>query len=397
MQNFIVDLQCAMGNSFRCQKAGDSVALDPKEKDRHRLEIKTDGLEDYNIGLILGSSGSGKTTLAHKIFGNKFEDDPLDLEKPVIDQFPDGMTYEECVDALTGMGLTSIPCWLRPAKTLSNGQRVRAQAALRLALAKDGETVIIDEWTSVVDRNTAKVMSHRVQKEARRKNKKLVLLSCHYDVVDWVNPDFIIDCNTQSFENRKIKGEVKAHKRQDSLRFELRDCPKTAWKIFSKYHYLSAALVPDTKFTFGLYNGNEQIAFCAFARYAFKDMKMLHSNRVVVHPDYVGLGLGIRMVDEAAEFLSKLGFKIRAKFTSRAMLKARLNNSKWALIKREQIKSKTQGAVGGVKWNGVKIPPATMKRRNAAKLFYVTYYTFVFKPLTLVATEAARNSLTLEM
>lgn len=369
-----------MGDSFRCQKAADSVNLDPKTKDTHRLDIKTDGFGDFNVGVILGSSGSGKTSLAKKMFGENFDQVSLDMSRPVIDQFPETMAYDDCVNALTGMGLTSIPCWIRPAFTLSNGQRARAEAALRLASAGDS-IVVIDEWTSVVDRSTAKVMSHRIQKEARRSGKKIILLSCHYDVIDWINPDFIVDCNNQSYVNRKASGEVEAHKRQDTLRLELRACSKESWRLFSRYHYLSQNLAPDTKFTFGLFNGKEQIAFCAFTRYAFKDMKMLHSNRVVVHPDYVGLGLGIRMVDEASEFLSGLGFKIRAKFTSRAMLKARLRNPRWMLIKKEQVTSKADNSIGfAVKTKGKMVSAKQVQQRNDAKLYYVTYFTFVYKP-----------------
>jgi ABC-type dipeptide/oligopeptide/nickel transport system ATPase subunit len=381
VQNIVVNLECKMGDSFRCQKAADSVNLDPSQKDKHSLSIATDGFGEYNIGVILGSSGSGKTTLAKKIFGDGFEASVLDMSKAIIDQFPESMAYDDCVSALTGMGLTSIPCWIRPAFTLSNGQRARAEAALRLAMAPVGQAVVIDEWTSVVDRSTAKVMSHRIQKEARRSGKKVILLSCHYDVIDWINPDFIVDCNTQSYENRKAIGEVEAHKRQDTLRLELRACRKESWSLFSKYHYLSANLAPDTKFTFGLFLGREQVAFCAFTRYAFKNMKMLHSNRVVVHPDYVGLGLGIKMVDECSEYLSSLGFTVRAKFTSRAMLKARLKNPRWKLIKKDQVTSKTQNAVGlGMETAGKKISATQTAARNGAKLYYVTYFTFSYVP-----------------
>ena len=58
------------------------------------------------------------------------------------------------------MGLSQVPCWVRPAFTLSNGQQARAKIALTLADNKD--LAVIDEWTSVVDRTVAKVMSHAV-------------------------------------------------------------------------------------------------------------------------------------------------------------------------------------------------------------------------------------------
>lgn len=377
MQNIVVNLECEMGSSFRCQKAADSVNLDPTTKSSHRLEVPVD-LSDFTVGLILGASGSGKTTLAKKLFGEDFTVCAIDGEKPIIDQFDKSLSYEECVNCLTGMGLTSIPCWLRPAKTLSNGQRARAEAALMLSRSSDDITVI-DEWTSVVDRTVAKVMSHTIQKEARKSGKKIILMSCHYDVIEWLNPDFIVDCNKQEFVDRKRKGEVESFKRQDTLRLDVRECDKRTWQYFSKYHYLSHNLAPDTKHTYGVFEGKNQIGFCAFTRYAFKNPKMLHSNRVVIHPDYVGLGLGIKMVDLAAAELSSRGYEIRAKFTSVAMLKARIKNKNWQLLKVEEVTSKTQNAVGmNIKSEGVVQDTKRTKKRNEAKLYYVKYYTFRF-------------------
>lgn len=370
MQTYVVDLECVMSDSFRAQKAGDSVNLDPKTKSKHHLRIDCD-INDFNVGLILGASGSGKTTLAKKLFGDNFD------KNEILDQMPKELSYEDCIDALTGIGLTSIPCWMRPVYTLSNGQKNRAQAALKMASSKSEEIIAIDEWTSVVDRDTAKVMSHKLQKEARSKNKKIVLLSCHYDVIEWLNPDFIIDCNLGTFLDRKKKGEVETHQRQDKLRLELRECSKDSWKFFSKYHYLSQHLAPDTKHCFGLFLGDKQISFCAFTRYAFKNKKMLHSNRVVVHPDYVGLGLGIKMVDEASEYLTTIGYEIRAKFTSIAMLKSRLRNPRWRLIQKQKIKSVNQNIIKG------EVNGSTMKQvqgRNDAKLFFVNYFIFSYIP-----------------
>lgn len=85
------------------------------------------------------------------------------------------------------------------------------------------------------------------------------------------------------------------------------------------------------------------------------------------------------MVDACAEYLTSLGFEIRAKFTSVAMLKARLRNSKWKLIDVKNILSLKDGAVGsGIKSNGVLEDKKTVQKRNDAKLYYVKYFTFKY-------------------
>lgn len=179
--------------------ACDSLDIDINKKSTHELKIDDINIpDDWNIGVIYGASGSGKTTLIEQTFGKDALICEIDTSQPIINQFPDHMNYEDCSRVLNGIGLTSVPCWVRPVYTLSNGQKARAIAALEIC--KDKEIIFIDEFTSVVDRTVAKVMSECVQKMARRTNRKIVLLTCHYDILAWLKPDWMIDCNKQIFD-----------------------------------------------------------------------------------------------------------------------------------------------------------------------------------------------------
>lgn len=333
MQSYTVKLESEVSNSFRCAMAAQSLDIDVKKKSIHELKINADIQSDFSIGLIVGASGSGKTTLAKQIFGQKiFEKYKLDETKSILDQLPKELQYEECAEILSGIGLTSVPCWIRPVYTLSNGQKARAEAALYM---QQKDLIILDEWTSVVDRTVAKVMSHCVQKTARKNQKKIILLSCHYDVIEWLNPDWIIDCNTQSFIDRRLL-RPEERKRKEQLKFDIREGNKNTWKYFSKYHYLSDKLACGKQYFYGLYKNEEQIGFLAFSNYIPKrknhDSMILHSNRLVIHPDYTGLGIGIKFVDSCSDILLKKGYKIRAKFSSQPMYKSRIKNPKWRLI-----------------------------------------------------------------
>ena len=247
---------------------------------------------------------------------------------------------------LSGVGLTSVPCWIRPAYTLSNGQRARAECALQMARQCDADQVtIIDEWTSVVDRTVAKVMSHCVQKHARKTGKRIVLLSCHYDVADWLNPDWVIDCNRQEYVDRRSL--CRDFQRPDKLNFEIRETDRSAWKYFSRYHYLSETFPGGYTRTFGLFHEGNQIGFQCFANYVprRKGQKMkLHSNRVVIHPDYCGFGLGLRMTDACSQIMCDEGFEVYAKFSSVPMYLSRMKSKKWKL---EKIYRHTKIVVGG--------------------------------------------------
>ena len=68
----------------------------------------------------------------------------------------------------------------------------------RALLEKD--FVCFDEFTSVVDRQVAQTSCLAVSKAVRKLNKKFVAVSCHYDILEWLQPDWVFDANTmQSF------------------------------------------------------------------------------------------------------------------------------------------------------------------------------------------------------
>lgn len=327
MRDFIVNLRCDIPKTFLTTKAAQSQDINIDEKSSHEKHIKADVESPFNIGLLVGSSGSGKTTLARQIYGDKFVTDAIiDLSKPIIEQFPNNWTYDEIQFSLCAIGLTSVPCWIRPAYTLSNGQRFRAEVALITAHSKE-DTIIIDEWTSVVDRTVAKVMSHSIQKFARKFNKRIVLLSCHYDVIDWLLPDWVIDCNKDLFDDRRLLRQ----ERTDRINVDIREVDKSSWKLFSKYHYLSKNLPGGKIWCFAPFIGTEQIGFQCFASYTPSDQTILHSNRTVIHPDYCGLGLGMKLDDITSDHMKKKGFRIFGKFSSIPTYKAMVKNPRWVL------------------------------------------------------------------
>ena len=88
------------------------------------------------------------------------------------------------------VGFNTIPAWLRPYGVLSNGEKFRVDLARRLL--EGGDLIAVDEFTSVVDRQVAKIGSHAVQKWARGKGRQFVAATCHYDLEDWLQPDWVL-------------------------------------------------------------------------------------------------------------------------------------------------------------------------------------------------------------
>lgn len=161
--------------------------------------------EKWEIGLIVGNSGSGKSIVSRQIFDNVFQDKViLDEESPLVEAMGDH-SIEKISNALVNVGMGSIPQWLTPYKYLSTGQKMRADLAFCLLNVDD--TIVFDEFTSVVDRQVAKIISHSICKTFRTQGKKFVAVSCHTDIEEWMEPDWVLDMDLKQFRDSKKKGQ----------------------------------------------------------------------------------------------------------------------------------------------------------------------------------------------
>lgn len=198
---FELELSSIPSQSFFSQKAIHSVDLDPTKSLKHNLSIDlTDFPSDWNLGVVKGTSGSGKSSFAEKFFKTSGFSKPLNPDLPVIEQFSGEISFEERAEILNRLGLSQVPCWVKPYKALSNGQKARADAAVAISLGHS-TCVVLDEWTSVVDRTVGKIMTSCLSKFLRSKPKlKLVLVTCHDDILEWCSPNWVVDCNRQKLE-----------------------------------------------------------------------------------------------------------------------------------------------------------------------------------------------------
>ena len=167
--------------------------------------------ESWQVGLITGASGSGKTTIAKDLFPDAYVTEFEYSRESILDDMPEAKTVEEITSAFNSVGFSSPPSWLKPYHVLSDGQKMRVNLAT--SLLKDEDLVVFDEFTSVVDRQVARIGSFAIQKAIRRTSKQFIAVTCHSDVSDWLLPDWIFDANDMSFENC-----VKKKDRQSNLK-----------------------------------------------------------------------------------------------------------------------------------------------------------------------------------
>jgi len=159
--------------------------------------------DDWSIGVIYGASGTGKTTISKEIFGKSFE--KKYTANSVIDDFGEKIDLQKITQTLNSVGFSSVPSWLKPYSVLSTGEKMRVDLASAILETPENEIIIFDEYTSVVNREVAKIMSVALSKTTRRMKRKIILVSCHDDILDWLEPDW--EFNTNKMELLKKNGK----------------------------------------------------------------------------------------------------------------------------------------------------------------------------------------------
>ena len=267
---------------------------------------------DWNIGLIYGSSGSGKTTILKKL--GKLNESIFNNDKPLISNF-DWLEPKDATKLLTSIGLSSVPTWLRPFNLLSNGEQYRATLAYKVGKSKVGEVILIDEYTSVVDRDVAKSMSFALQKYIRKTNKRIILASCHHDIMEWLTPDWT--CSPQK-GGALERGECLRQSRP-KIKLQVSRVESKTWDLFKKHHYLTEDVNKSCKFFLFEWN-NKPIGICALINQPRGGCPNgMAISRIVVLPDFQGIGLGVKISEFCSAIFINNGAKVYIKTVNPAL------------------------------------------------------------------------------
>ena len=306
--------------------------LSPLERSEERWRVNLP-IEDFdwNVGLIVGPSGSGKTTVARNIFGSAvFTGFDWPEDKSILDGFPGNMSIHEIVELLSSVGLSSPPVWLKPFHVLSTGQQMRVNVARLLAERRD--IAVMDEFTSTVDRVVAQIGSSAIAKAVRRRKQKFVAVTCHYDVVEWLQPDWIFQPHSGEFLNR-FPG-----KRPD-IQLTVRRVHRSAWNLFSKYHYLSQRFHNAARcFVAFLQPEDVPVALQAMMQNPHpKAVNVVRGHRAVCLPDYQGVGIGSALNTFVASAYKGLGFRVLSTTASPSLVASRSRDPRWKCIKKPSL------------------------------------------------------------
>jgi GNAT superfamily N-acetyltransferase len=279
---------------------------------------------DWKIGLVVGPSGCGKTTLARELFGAAMAggfDWPND--RSLVDAFPADLPIQEVTALLSSVGFSSPPSWLRPFAVLSNGEQFRA--TLARALAERRDLAVIDEFTSVVDRTVAKAASFAVGKAVRSRSGRFVAVGCHYDVIDWLQPDWTFEPAVGQFQWRELR-------RRPEIRMEIRRASRTAWTAFKGHHYLTSELHRSAQCFVGCIDGRPA-GLAAMLPFPHPTRPGWREHRVVCLPDFQGMGIGNALSDYVCSLYRASGKPVRSVTSSPAMIHRRARSPLWKMTR----------------------------------------------------------------
>lgn len=377
MPSIETEVTCPVFDSFRVQQVAGlfDVPLAARASERFRVEVPDDvscqssvvggnaphtndngplTTDHWQIGLIVGPSASGKSTIARAMFGNRVcgpREWPAD--RAVIDGFGP-RPIKEITRLLTAVGLSSPPSWIKPYHVLSGGERFRCDLARALMVESaasgsglstlNSRLVVFDEFTSVVDRHVAKIVSAAVARGIRagQIGCRFVAVTCHYDVAEWLAPDWVLDMATGTFSRR--------HLRRPPIRLELFRCRRSAWPLFARHHYLSGALAPFARCFLALWQG-VPVAFCAVLSLIGRKNHWRIS-RIVTLPDFQGVGIGTAVAEAVAELHRREGKRLNITAAHPALVAHCRRSPRWKVIDIKRTGSRASKQYAGYRGSG---------------------------------------------
>ncbi len=363
MPSVDVVVECTVFDSFRVQQVAGmfDVPLEEKSQERFSVELPDED-ESWQVGLIVGPSGSGKSTVAREFFADDlYRQAEWPEDRAVIDCFND-LPVRKVTELFTAVGFGSAPAWVKPYQVLSCGEQFRCDLAKALGkgasceaigasrktldartsaqqLASSAPVVVFDEYTSVVDRQVAKACSMAIAKGIRRGNLpcKFVAVTCHYDVAEWLEADWVLDMATGTLQRR--------HLRRPPIELEIRRCRLAAWELFARHHYLTGSLGAGSRCYLATWQG-EPVTFVATLPVIAKKNHRRFS-RIVTLPDYQGMGIGMKVVAAVAELHRNEGHRINVTSSHPALIRHCKNSELWKAVNVKKTGS-TSPRAGGI-------------------------------------------------
>ena len=251
----------------------------------------------WRIGVIVGPSGSGKSSTGRQFW----PDVPIaDLsagwpsDRPIVDAIAPEGDFNAVTAALSAVGLGDVPAWLRPFPVLSVGEKFRAGVAR--VIADPPQRIVIDEFTSALDRQIARFGALAFAKSWRRLKggQQCLILTCHRDILDWIQPDWIFDTATGKYNSA-------VGVQRPPIFLDIYQTNWSYWPLFEPHHYLKRPPMISSKCYVGAVDGEPVCHLGVSSRCKGKAGVEARVARLVVMPEWQGAGIGTNFLNKICE------------------------------------------------------------------------------------------------
>ena len=327
MQSISIVRQCDIQRTPRVMQTEGLFDVPEKAKEIREWEVNLPLAEkEWNIGLIVGPSGCGKSVIISELFeSDLIKGFNWPKDQSVIDAFPAEMGIKDITELLSSVGFSSPPSWLKPYRVLSNGEKFRVFMAR--VLAERRGLAVVDEFTSVVDRTVAQVGSTAIAKTIRKRGQKFIAATCHYDILDWLQPDWVYSPVDNSFEWRFLQ-------QRPEIKLDILRVHYSAWDYFKEHHYLTRDIHKAARCFMALWD-NRPVAFAGIM--AFPHLKLKNAyrgHRLVCLPDFQGVGIGSAMSQFCAMLCKGAGKQFYIRTSHPAEKGHVIKDENWRVINR---------------------------------------------------------------
>ncbi len=324
--NIKIEFETAADITERTIAVADAFGLGIDETRKFKICDVELAIGSRDVVYITGDSGSGKSVLLKAMkkdlidAGEKVIDMnnvEVDSDKPIIETV--GETFDEALELLSRVGLNDAFLFLRKYSQLSDGQKYRYRLAK--LMESDAQWWLMDEFCSMLDRDTAKIVAYNVQKQARRMSKAVIAATTHTDLFEDLAPN--VHIHKRFGDEIEVKYYRDNRAEECSLIREMRieEGSKEDYKKLSVFHYRSTR-APATLKIFKLMRKDEVVGVIVYSyppptvkgrKEALGKVlpireaneKLATITRVVIHPKYRSIGLGVKLVRDTLPLVGR--------------------------------------------------------------------------------------------